>query len=103
MCGICGIVGPGDLSVIGAMTDTVTHRGPDDRGCYVAAGVALGARRLSIIDIAGGHQPMTNEDGSVHVVFNGELYNYPALRDSLLRKGHRLRTRCDTEALVHLY
>jgi asparagine synthase (glutamine-hydrolysing) len=103
MCGITGIVGPGDLSVIGAMTDALTHRGPSDRGCYVADGVALGVRRLSIIDVDGGHQPMANEDGGLRVVFNGELYNYPALRQSLLRKGHHLRTRCDTEALIHLY
>lgn len=103
MCGICGIVGPGDLSMIGPMTDSMAHRGPNDRGCYVGSGVALGARRLSIIDIAGGHQPIANEDGSVRVVFNGELYNYPALRETLLHKGHHLRTRCDTEALVHLY
>jgi asparagine synthase (glutamine-hydrolysing) len=103
MCGIAGIVGSGDLSMIGAMTDTLTHRGPNDRGCYIGDGVALGARRLSIIDLAGGHQPMTNEDGSLRVVFNGEIYNYPALRRSLLQKGHALRTRCDTETLVHLY
>ena len=103
MCGIAGIAGPGDLSVIGAMTDALAHRGPNDRGCYVASGIALGARRLSIIDVAGGHQPMANEDGSLRVVFNGELYNYPALRQSLVAKGHQLQTRCDTEALVHLY
>src|SRR6185312_9009928 len=103
MCGIAGIVGPGDLSIIGPMTDLLTHRGPSDRGCFVEDGVALGVRRLSIIDVDGGHQPMANEDGSIRVVFNGELYNYPALRRSLLQKGHVLRTRCDTEALVHLY
>src|SRR5438105_958705 len=99
MCGIVGIVGSTDRSMIGAMTDALAHRGPSDRGCFIADGVALGARRLSIIDVEGGHQPMANEDGNVRVVFNGELYNYRALRQSLLQKGHQLRTRCDTEAL----
>jgi asparagine synthase (glutamine-hydrolysing) len=103
MCGISGIVGPGDTSPIHAMTNALIHRGPDDHGCYVGDGIALGARRLSIIDIAGGHQPMSNEDGTLHVVFNGEIYNYAALRERVLQKGHRLRTRCDTEVLLHLY
>jgi asparagine synthase (glutamine-hydrolysing) len=103
MCGICGIVGPGDKGVIRPMTDALIHRGPDDHGYYVDEDVALGARRLSIIDIDGGHQPMSNEDGTLTVVFNGEIYNYAQLRERVLEKGHTLRTRCDTEVLLHLY
>jgi asparagine synthase (glutamine-hydrolysing) len=81
------------------------HRGPDDEGSYVdaAAGIALGARRLSIIDVHGGHQPLSNEDGTVWVALNGEIYNHPALRKRLLEHGHRLATATDTEVLVHLY
>ena len=85
------------------MCDAIRHRGPDDSGYHVAPGVAIGMRRLSIIDVAGGHQPMTNEDGTIHVVFNGEIYNYQPLRDRLLAGRHRLTTRSDTETLVHLY
>jgi asparagine synthase (glutamine-hydrolysing) len=79
------------------------HRGPDDGGLYLADGVGLGVRRLSIIDLAGGHQPLTNEDGSIHVVFNGEIYNHQALRSRLEGQGHRFATKTDTEVLVHLY
>jgi asparagine synthase (glutamine-hydrolysing) len=103
MCGIAGIVGVGDTSAIYSMTECLAHRGPDDQGYHVGDGVALGARRLSIIDITGGHQPMSNEDGTVWVVFNGEIYNYAQLRHRVRQKGHHLRTRCDTEILVHLY
>ena len=85
------------------MCDAIAHRGPDDWGTFLEDGVGLGMRRLSIVDLAGGHQPIANEDGTVVVVFNGELYNYPALREELLAKGHRFSTRSDTEALVHLY
>ena len=85
------------------MCDAIGHRGPDDWGTFVEGGIGLGMRRLSIIDLAGGHQPMTNEDGSVVVVFNGEIYNYPELRTELEAQGHRFRTRTDTEVLVHLY
>ena len=85
------------------MCDAIAHRGPDDWGTFVEGGVGLGMRRLSIVDLAGGHQPMSNEDGSVVVVFNGELYNFPSLHDEIVAKGHRFKTRCDTEALVHLY
>jgi len=85
------------------MCDAIRHRGPDDSGYHVAPGVAIGMRRLSIIDVAGGHQPMTNEDGTVHVVFNGEIYNYQSLRARLLAGRHRLTTSSDTETLVHLY
>jgi asparagine synthase (glutamine-hydrolysing) len=108
MCGIAGFAGdladgPDAAERLRRMCDAIRHRGPDDSGYYVAPGIAIGMRRLSIIDVAGGHQPMTNEDGSVHVVFNGEIYNYQSLRDRLLAGRHRLTTRSDTETLVHLY
>jgi asparagine synthase (glutamine-hydrolysing) len=108
MCGIAGIfdsVNPLRIShdLVKAMTDSLVHRGPDDEGFYVSGGIGLGHRRLSIIDLQAGHQPMTNEDGSVWVVFNGEIYNFPELRDFLISKGHTFRTRSDTEAIVHLY
>ena len=85
------------------MTAAIAHRGPDDEQFHIEPGVALGARRLSIIDLAGGRQPLANEDGSIWVAFNGELFEYPELRQDLLARGHRLATRCDTEAWVHLY
>jgi asparagine synthase (glutamine-hydrolysing) len=103
VCGIAGTVGFGDSELIRAMTDTVAHRGPDGEGFYVGDGACLGNRRLAILDIEGGGQPMANEDGSVVVVYNGEIYNYPELRDHVLARGHRLATRCDTELLPHLY
>jgi asparagine synthase (glutamine-hydrolysing) len=85
------------------MCDAIAHRGPDDWGTFVEGGTGLGMRRLSIVDLAGGHQPIANEDGTVVVVFNGELYNYPSLYQELVGKGHRFSTRTDTEVLVHLY
>jgi asparagine synthase (glutamine-hydrolysing) len=85
------------------MTDTIAHRGPDGEGFYSGTGVHLGNRRLAIQDVPGGSQPMANEDGSVVVVYNGEIYNYPQLRDLVLDRGHQLRTHCDTEILPHLY
>ena len=85
------------------MTDAMTHRGPNDRGTYVADGIALGARRLSVVDVEGGHQPFTNEDGSIWAVQNGELYNHNDVRGRLRGRGHRFRTRCDTEIIPHLY
>jgi asparagine synthase (glutamine-hydrolysing) len=103
MCGICGIVGHVDADVLGHMTQAMVHRGPDDSGFHQAPGIALGVRRLSIIDVPGGHQPIANEDGSVVVAFNGEIYNHQALRSRLERQGHRFRSRSDTEVLVHLY
>jgi asparagine synthase (glutamine-hydrolysing) len=103
MCGIAGTVGFGDPDLLRAMTDTLAHRGPDGDGYFVGDGVCLGNRRLAILDVAGGQQPMTSEDGSVVVVYNGETYYYPALREQVLRRGHRLTTTCDTELLPHLY
>jgi asparagine synthase (glutamine-hydrolysing) len=108
MCGIAGAVdlrGSREFSRrrLLAMTAAIAHRGPDDDQVYIEPGVALGARRLSIIDLAGGRQPLANEDGSIWVAFNGELFDYPQLRQDLLSRGHRLATRCDTEAWVHLY
>lgn len=90
-------------TLVRAMADTIRHRGPDDEGYYVSGPVALGFRRLSIIDLKSGHQPLSNEDGSVWIVFNGEIYNYQDLRAFLLDKGHVFRTRTDTEVIVHLY
>ena len=105
MCGIAGIVSddPQARERIGAMTTALAHRGPDDSGIHRSGRVALGHRRLSIIDLGGGHQPMSNAAGSVHIVFNGEIYNFPALRAELEREGHAFRTRTDTEVILALY
>jgi len=108
MCGIAGFAGwPLGAEEAGrtvrAMCDAIVHRGPDDSGYFVAPEVALGMRRLSIIDVAGGQQPIGNEDGSVQVVFNGEIYNHHEVRRDLVGRGHRFRTRSDTETIVHLY
>jgi asparagine synthase (glutamine-hydrolysing) len=110
MCGICGVIQvSGPLRELAAdfdietMTDSMVHRGPDDRGIHAAPGIAIGARRLSIIDVAAGHQPLSNEDGSVWAAQNGELYNHLELRADLVDDGHRFETRCDTEVIPHLY
>ncbi len=108
MCGIAGALdreGRREFSVprLLAMTRAIAHRGPDDEQFHAEPGVILGARRLSIVDLEGGRQPIANEDGSVWVAFNGELFEYPELRQELLAAGHKLETRCDTEAWVHLY
>ena len=110
MCGICGVVQVGGEprrvlapGVLDRMTDAMTHRGPDDRGTYEADGVALGVRRLSIVDVGGGHQPVSSEDGRVVAVQNGELYNHTDLRRELERGGHRFRSGCDTDVIPHLY
>ncbi|MBV9759052.1 MAG: asparagine synthase (glutamine-hydrolyzing) [Acidobacteriaceae bacterium] len=106
MCGIAGFVlheGRAETAVVRAMCDQIRHRGPDDEGIYVDGGCGIGMRRLSIIDLNTGHQPIPNEDRSVWVVFNGEIYNYQSLRDLLLSHGHRFATHSDTETLVHLY
>jgi asparagine synthase (glutamine-hydrolysing) len=108
MCGICGAAwtdaghGPTDAQ-LAAMTGRLRHRGPDEQGAYRDRHAALGFRRLSILDVAGSHQPLANEDGTVLVAFNGEIYNYRALRRRLEARGHTLRTEGDTEVLVHLY
>ena len=107
MCGIAGFVNrsglKADRGIAERMTATLAHRGPDGDGIYCHGNAALGHRRLSIIDVAGGAQPMCNEDGSIWVTYNGELYNEPAIRAELLAQGHVYRTSCDTETLVHLY
>ncbi len=106
MCGIAGFVlreGEAQLADVRTMCDRIRHRGPDDEGYHLDGGCAIGMRRLSIIDLSTGHQPMSNEDGSVWVVFNGEIYNYAELREELIAQGHRFATHSDTETLVHLY
>lgn len=105
MCGIAGSTEDPRGDAVVAMTGAMVHRGPDDDGLVVdpSTGVALGARRLSIVDVAGGHQPVQNEDGSISAVLNGEIYNHPRLRDQLRKAGHRFASNTDTEVLVHLY
>ncbi len=105
MCGIVGLAGPRPVAEaeIRRMCEAIHHRGPDDWGTLVDGGVGLGMRRLSIIDVAGGHQPIGNEDGSVQVMLNGEIYNHEELHRLLVDRGHAFRTRSDTEVLVHLY
>ncbi len=108
MCGVCGVYHygsgkPADARLIQAMTDSLTHRGPDDEGYHVDGSVALGMRRLSIIDLEGGGQPIWNEDGDIAVLQNGEIYNYRELRSELEGHGHVFRTQSDTEAIVHAY
>jgi len=115
MCGICGKISFGSTvneGLIRKMCDTLRHRGPDDEGVYIGQStvhgprstVALGHRRLSIIDLSqAGHQPMSNEDQSIWIVFNGEIYNFPELRENLIKKGHRFKSRTDAETVLHLY
>lgn len=106
MCGICGIYQhrePVSPEVLAAMTQVMKHRGPDDEGYFIDDNIGLGFRRLSIVDIENGHQPLANEDGSVWVVFNGEIYNYLLLRKNLEHKGHVFKSESDTEVIVHMY
>ena len=107
MCGIAGFVsldgGAPDPARLAAMIATLRHRGPDDTGLLVDGPAAIGAARLSIIDVAGGHQPMSIANGEIAVAQNGEIYNYVELRDELRRGGVRLATACDTEVIAHLY
>jgi asparagine synthase (glutamine-hydrolysing) len=107
MCGISGIVyyseRQPELELLKRMTGVIHHRGPDDSGFFVEERVGLGFRRLSIIDLAEGHQPLSNEDESLWIIFNGEIYNYRALRDQLVARGHTFKTHTDTEVIVHLY
>jgi asparagine synthase (glutamine-hydrolysing) len=108
MCGLTGIfeyqrTTEVSKELIHRMNETIVHRGPDDEGIFVGPGIGLGFRRLSIIDLSGGHQPISNEDGSIWVMLNGEIYNYLELRKDLDQKGHKFATRSDTESIVHLY
>jgi asparagine synthase (glutamine-hydrolysing) len=108
MCGIAGLVNFGTMTVaereaVAPMVGTLHHRGPDDSGVFADPFAALGHARLSIIDLATGHQPMCNEDETVWIVFNGEIYNFPELHARLTARGHRFRSHCDTEAIIHLY
>ena len=108
MCGICGIIhkdssNPVDLKILQKMSNKIFHRGPDDEGFFLHRNIGMAVRRLSIIDIEGGQQPISNEDGSVVVVYNGEIYNYPEIKKELEKKGHHFKTQCDTEVIVHLY
>src|SRR5918998_618204 len=109
MCGINGIALSSrarrdvDAGVVERMRDVIAHRGPDDCGIFIDGAVGLGHRRLSIVDVASGHQPMTNEDGTLHIVYNGEIYNHSDYREGLEARGHVYRTHCDTETILHLY
>jgi asparagine synthase (glutamine-hydrolysing) len=108
MCGICGIYNaqsgkPVSAEILAHMTNSISHRGPDDSGSYLDGPIGLGFARLSIIDLSGGHQPMSNETGDIWLVFNGEIWNYKELRKELLEKGHKFRTNSDTETIVHAY
>ncbi len=107
MCGICGVLNsdtrPADRGLITNMVAAIRHRGPDDCGVFIDCTVGLGHARLSIIDVAGGHQPMTSRDGSLTITFNGEIFNYLELRDELEQRGHRFATSSDTEVILHLY
>jgi asparagine synthase (glutamine-hydrolysing) len=109
MCGINGIALSSrserrlDAGVLERMRDCIRHRGPDDSGLYIDGRVGLGHRRLSIVDVRSGHQPMTNEDGTLHIIYNGEIYNHADFRADLEARGHRYQTHCDTETILHLY
>ncbi len=108
MCGIAGLAfrdgaRPSSRAYLQTMCDVMRHRGPNDEGFWTGPGAGLGMRRLSIIDLAGGHQPISNEDNTIHVILNGEIYNFQELRPQLEAKGHTFRTNSDTEAIVHLY
>src|SRR5690349_5862241 len=108
MCGICGqfnfVTGePVEPDVIRRMTNSIKHRGPDDDGYFVSGPLGLGFRRLSIIDLAGGHQPMSDAEKTVWVIFNGEIYNYRELRQELQSNGCQFTTNSDTEVIVHGY
>src|SRR4030043_2364064 len=108
MCGICGKINlngdPVNETLLKKMTSCLSHRGPYDEGIYIKNNVGLGHRRLSIIDLSPlAHQPMSNEDGTIWIVYNGEIYNFPELREDLIKRGHVFRSRSDTETIIHLY
>src|SRR5436853_1459196 len=108
MCGIAGIIrldgpGPIDPPRVAAMANAILHRGPDEDGVFSRPGLMMANRRLSIVGLADGRQPIHNEDRSISVVFNGELFDYPEVREQLISRGHKFRTHCDTELLPHLW
>ena len=110
MCGIAGIIdsrkslSETDVeSILNRMMTRIHHRGPDDCGIYLEPGMGMGNVRLSIIDVAGGYQPLSNEDGSLWIVYNGEVFNYIELHKELIKKGHRFKTQSDTEVILHMY
>src|SRR4029077_14812067 len=108
MCAIAGILEFGrdtraSAAALREMCRVISHRGPEDDGFYTAGAVGMGMRRLRIVDVAGGHRPISNEDGTLWVVFNGEIYNHLALRETLIARGHRYNTHSDTETVIHLY
>jgi asparagine synthase (glutamine-hydrolysing) len=103
MCGITGYFGQGNKEILEKMTNSLIHRGPDDQGFYIHDNLGLGHRRLSIIDLETGHQPITNEDKTVWLIFNGEIYNFKKLKERLIDQGHKFATRSDTETIVHSY
>ena len=107
MCGICGVSYSDhripEKSLLKQMTDAIAHRGPDSDGFHAEPGIGLGMRRLAIVDVAGGDQPIPNEDESLWIIFNGESHNFPELFAELVKKGHEFRTRSDTECILHLY
>ena len=108
MCGICGYIhldesNKPNEAILRGMAETLRLRGPDDEGFFVKDNACLGHRRLSIIDLESGHQPMLNEDGTIAVVCNGEIYNFQDIKAALVEKGHRFRTRSDTEIIAHAY
>src|ERR1700704_99427 len=106
MCGIAGILEfardtRAEAAALRAMCQVIAHRGPDDDGFHTDGPLPIGMGRLSIVDVAGGHQPISNEDGSITIVFNGEIYNHASLREPLIARGHSYRTHSDTETIVH--
>ena len=109
MCGICGTLQltdgapPVGAGLLRRMLDSLGHRGPDDEGMYCSGGVALGHKRLKIIDLTTGKQPLSNEDGTIWIIYNGEVYNYKELTTDLVSRGHQFKTASDTEVIVHLY
>src|SRR4030067_174193 len=108
MCGIAGIFyhDPGktvDCDLLERMCLSIRHRGPDEKGTWIGGPAGIGITRLSIIDLSGGSQPIHNEEKTIWIVFNGEIYNYPELRENLMKKGHEFYTKSDTETILHLY
>jgi len=108
MCGITGRINYDRNQLVShatlkTMSNSIAHRGPDDEGFYIKGNIGLGFRRLSIIDLSTGHQPLSNEDESIWIIFNGEIYNFLELRDNLIKQGHIFKTKTDTETIIHLY